>query len=75
MKVKKVILSLGFKEIIISYLLWAGIFFCIRDFWQLLETIFDNGIEESISDTVIAVILSILLWYQARSCIIIKNKK
>lgn len=61
------------KQWIIDVLIWTGIFSLILNVWQLLEENFDGGIKQSISDSIIAVILVTLIWIQIRKLITIKE--
>lgn len=61
------------KQWIIDVLMWTGIFSWILSVWQLLEETFDGGIQQSISDSIIAAILVTLIWIQIRKLITVKE--
>lgn len=61
------------KQWIIDVLIWTGIFSWILSVWQLLEETFDGGIQQSISDSIIAAILVTLIWIQIRKLITVKE--
>nr|DAN05367.1 MAG TPA: hypothetical protein [Caudoviricetes sp.] len=61
------------KQWIIDVLIWTGIFSWISSVWQLLEETFEGGIQQSISDSIIAVILVTFIWIQIRKLITIKE--
>lgn len=61
------------KQWIIDVLIWTGIFSWILSVWQLLEETFNGGIQQSISDLIIAAILVTLIWIQIRKLITVKE--
>ncbi len=61
------------KQYIIDIVLIHGITLLLKMFWDGLEIVFDGGIQESCSDTVIAFILVFMLWIKIRKWIIIKT--
>lgn len=61
------------KQYIIDVILIHGITLLLKMFWDGLEIIFDGGIQESFSDTVIAFILVLMLWIKIRKWINIKS--
>lgn len=70
MKLKEIIEPT--KQFVIDILLVTGLLYLLKAFWDELEILFDGGIQESISDTVIAVIIIWFLWYKIRQWITIK---
>lgn len=71
MKAKDLISA--FKMYIIELLLMSGLFSWLKAIWDALETAFDGGVQESVSDTVIAAILVLIVWYQIRKWIVIRE--
>ena len=63
------------KENVINVLLMSGITIWIKFLWDALEEIFDNGVQESISDTVIAAMLMIMIWNKVRKWFVIKESE
>ncbi|WP_251861068.1 hypothetical protein [Clostridium sp. Marseille-Q2269] len=61
------------KIYITDVLIMDGLFLILKSMWDQLEIIFDGGIQESISDSIIAVILVVLLWRNIRKWIFIKD--
>lgn len=59
------------KKIIIDVILCAGLTNFLKMFWDELELLFDGGIQTSISDTVIAIILITILWRHIRKWIMV----
>lgn len=62
-----------FKRYIVDVLIMSGLFAILKVLWDELEVLFDGGVQVSISDSVIAVILVFLLWIDIRKWIIIKK--
>jgi hypothetical protein len=60
------------KEYIIDLSIWAGLFELLNLLWQRLEIWFDGGIQPSISDSVIGVILVTIIWLKIKEWIEIK---
>ena len=63
------------KENVINVLLMSGIAMWIKISWDALEEIFDNGVQESISDTVIAAMLMVMIWNKVRKWFVIKESE
>ena len=63
------------KESVINILLMSGIAMWIKISWDALEEIFDNGVQESISDTVIAAMLMLIIWNKVRKWFTIKESE
>ena len=59
------------KKTVIDVVLCAGLTSFLKLFWDGLELLFDGGIQESISDTVIAIILITILWRHIRKWIMV----
>lgn len=68
-EIKKII-----KKGIVDTLIASGITVILKLFWDELEILFDGGVQVSISDTVIAVILINILWQHVRKWIEIKSE-
>ncbi|WP_238899346.1 hypothetical protein [Clostridium sp. YIM B02500] len=64
-----------FKRYIVDVLIMSGLFAILKVLWDELEILFDGGVQVSISDSVIAVILVLLLWIDIRKWIIIKKSE
>ncbi|NFM56647.1 hypothetical protein FDB98_06685 [Clostridium botulinum] len=62
------------KRWVIDVLIVDGLFLILKLLWDWLEVIFDGGIQESISDSIIACILVTLLWWNIRKWVNIKDK-
>ncbi|BFN03889.1 hypothetical protein [Clostridium tetani] len=62
------------KRYITDVLIINGLCLILKSSWDYLEIMFDGGIQESISDTVIAFILITLLWRNIRKWISIRDK-
>ncbi|RXM79599.1 hypothetical protein DP144_01980 [Clostridium tetani] len=62
------------KRYITDVLIINGLCLILKLSWDCLEIMFDGGIQESISDTVIAFILITLLWRNIRKWISIRDK-
>lgn len=52
----------------------TGMFYWLKVLWDELECLFDGGIQESISDSIIAVILIYILWQKIITWIEIKSE-
>lgn len=63
------------KENVINVLLMSGIAMWIKISWDALEEMFDNGVQESISDTVIAAMLMVMIWNKVRKWFVIKESE
>jgi hypothetical protein len=70
MKLKELIVPT--KQFVMDILIVLGLTYLLKSFWDELEILFDGGIQESISDTVIAIIIIWFVWYKIRQWIIIK---
>jgi hypothetical protein len=70
MKLKEMIIPT--KQFIADVLILTGLTYLLKAFWDELEILFDGGIQESISDTVIAIIIIWFVWYKIRQWIVIK---
>ncbi|ACQ55149.1 hypothetical protein CF055_10590 [Clostridium botulinum] len=62
------------KRYITDVLIINGLCLILKLLWDYLEIIFDGGIQESISDSIIAFILVTLLWWNIRKWVNIKDK-
>lgn len=62
------------KELAIDILIMSGMFYWLKIFWDNLELTFDGGIQVSISDSIIAVILVWLVWSRVKDWIQIKSE-
>jgi hypothetical protein len=63
------------KCVIVDILIFSGITELLKIFWDELEILFDGGIQESISDTVIATILITLLWLRIRKWLYMRKEE
>ena len=61
------------KIFIVDILIWFGIFTPFRSLWMVLEDAFDGGVQESISDSLISIIIVPMLWRKIRNWIVIKD--
>ena len=61
------------KLYIIDVLIINGITLILKMVWDGLEIVFDGGIQESCSDTVIAFVLVLILWMEIRKWIIVRS--
>ncbi|AIY81781.1 hypothetical protein FDC50_06905 [Clostridium botulinum] len=68
-------LKIVFKQYIIDMLVMSGLFMWLKTIWDALEITFDNGVQESISDSVIAGILIFIVWIQIRKWVVIKESE
>ena len=57
------------KIFIVDILIWFGIFTPLRSLWMVLEIVFDGGVKESISDSLISIIFVTMVWWQIRNWI------
>ena len=58
---------------IVDILIWFGIFTPFRSLWMVLEYAFDGGVQESISDSLISIIIVTMFWWKIRNWIVIKD--
>ena len=63
----------SFKRYIVDALIMSGLFALLKLLWDELEILFDGGVQESISDSVIAVILVTILWVHIRKWITVEG--
>ena len=63
------------KIFIVDILIWFGIFTPFRSLWMALEDVFDGGVQESISDSLISIIFVTAVWWQIKKWIVIKESK
>ena len=63
------------KTFIVDMLMWFGIFTLLRGLWMVLEYVFDSGVQESISDSLISIIFVTAVWWQIKKWIVIKVKE
>ena len=63
------------KTFIVDVLMWFGIFTLLSSLWMLLEIVFDSGVQESISDSLISIIIVTMFWWQIRNWIVIKESE
>ena len=68
-------LSNVLKRYIVDVLIMSGLFILLKELWDALEIKFDGGIQVSVSDTIIAAILVLILWKQIRKWIVIKESE
>ena len=61
------------KIFIVDILIWSGIFTPFRSLWMVLEYAFDGGVQESISDSLISIIIVTMFWWKIRNWIVIKD--
>lgn len=64
----------SFKRYIVDVTIMSGLFALLKLFWDELEILFDGGIQESISDSIIAIILVYILWQKIIKWIEVKNE-
>ena len=58
------------KKIIVDTIIWFGIFTLLSSLWMLLEIVFDGGVQESISDSLISIIFVTMVWWQIKNWIL-----
>lgn len=58
------------KKIIVDTIIWFGIFTLLSSLWMVLEIVFDGGVQESISDSLISIIFVTMVWWQIRNWIL-----
>ena len=58
------------KKIIVDTIIWFGIFNLLSRLWMVLEIVFDGGVQESISDSLISIIFVTIFWWQIRNWIL-----
>ena len=58
------------KKIIVDTIIWFGIFTLLSSLWILLEIVFDGGVQESISDSLISIIFVTMVWWQIKNWIL-----
>ena len=63
------------KIFIVDAIIWFGIFTLLSSLWILLEIVFDGGVQESISDSLISIIFVTMVWWQIKNWIIIKESE
>ena len=63
------------KTFIVDVLMWFGIFTPFRSLWMVLEYAFDGGVQESISDSLISIIIVTMFWWKIRNWIVIKESE
>ena len=61
------------KIFIVDAIIWFGIFTPLRDLWMVLEDVFDGGVQESISDSLISIIFVTAVWWKIKNWIVIKD--
>lgn len=61
------------KLYVIHVLIMTGMFYWLKIIWDKLECLFDGGVQESISDSIIAVILIYVLWKEIIKWIDVKS--
>ena len=61
------------KTFIVDMLMWYGIFALLSSLWMVLEIVFDSGVQESISDSLISIIFVTAAWWQIKKWIVIKE--
>ena len=63
------------KIFIVDAIIWFGIFTLLSSLWMVLEIVFDGGVQESISDSLISIIFVTMVWWQIKNWIIIKESE
>ena len=63
------------KIFIVDILIWFGIFTPLSILWMVLEDAFDGGVQESISDSLISIIIVTMFWWKIRNWIVIKESE
>ncbi|NOW31511.1 hypothetical protein [Clostridium beijerinckii] len=58
----------------IHVFIMTGMFYWLKALWDKLECLFDGGIQESVSDSIIALILIYILWQKIINWIEIKGE-
>ena len=61
------------KTFIVDMLMWFGIFTLLSSLWMVLEIVLDGGVQESISDSLISIIIVTMFWWKIRNWIVIKD--
>ena len=61
------------KIFIVDAIIWFGIFTLLSSLWMVLEIVFDGGVQESISDSLISIIFVTIFWWQIKNWIVIKE--
>ena len=61
------------KIFIVDAIIWFGIFTLLSSLWMLIEIVFDGGVQESISDSLISIIFVTIFWWQIKNWIVIKE--
>ena len=61
------------KIFIVDAIIWFGIFTLLSSLWMELEIVFDGGVQESISDSLISIIFVTIIWWQIKNWIVIKE--
>ena len=61
------------KIFIVDAIIWFGIFTLLSSLWMLLEIVFDGGVQESISDSLISISFVTAVWWQIKNWIVIKE--
>ena len=65
-------LKVYIKRYITDVIILTGLYTFLKELWDSLEWIFDGGIQVSISDSIIATILTLLLGIEIRKWISIR---
>ena len=60
------------KRYITDVIILTGLYTLLKALWSALEQIYDGGVQVSISDSIIGVILATLLWLEIRKWISIR---
>ena len=63
------------KIFIVDAIIWFGIFALLSGLWMALEYVFDGGVQESISDSLISIIFVTAVWWQIKKWIVIKESE
>ena len=63
------------KIFIVDILIWSGIFTPLSILWMVLEDVFDGGVQESISDSLISIIFVTAVWWKIKNWIVIKESE
>ena len=63
------------KKIIVDTIIWFGIFTLLSSLWMVLEIVFDGGVQESISDSLISIIFVTAVWWKIKNWIVIKESE
>ena len=60
------------KIFMVYILIWYGIFTLLSGLWMVLEIVFDGGVQESVSDSLMSIIFVTIIFWQIRNWIVIE---